>query len=76
MTVTYDGLDAKIYLNGDIKDNVNCPGSITTTNMPLLVGAEPSPTGSHADFYDGIIDEVRIYSRSLSDVEILRIYEQ
>jgi hypothetical protein len=38
--------------------------------MPLLLGENPEATGR---FYDGLLDEVRIYDRALSAAEILAL---
>ena len=62
--LTYDGTTARFYVNGNLTaTTVKSHGS---NNNPLLIGSWN--TGS--EFYDGLIDEVRIYTRTLSQSEI------
>ncbi len=75
--VTYDGSAAKIYLNGELEDTISASGSITTSNEPLTIGAEPGGGGtSFSAYLNGAIDDVRIYNRALSDTEIKNLYEE
>jgi len=56
--LSFDGSHAKIYLNAEEMDDVSHPVGIETTNVPLLIGADPG--GTVACFFNGVIDEVRI----------------
>ncbi|MFB0555735.1 MAG: LamG-like jellyroll fold domain-containing protein, partial [Phycisphaerae bacterium] len=46
------------------------PDGVATNEMPLLLGENPEATGR---FYDGLLDDVRIYDRALSAAEILEL---
>jgi len=65
---------AKIYINGDL-----CSTSGSTVNTEDIQSAESliignfSAGGSH--HYDGLMDDVRIYHRTLSASEVKAIYE-
>jgi len=48
-------------------------GGVATNEMPLLLGENPEATGR---FYDGLLDEVRIYDRALSVDEIVKLAGQ
>jgi energy-converting hydrogenase Eha subunit F len=49
-------------------------GNITTTTYPLAIGTTSNGTAIQ-NVIQGIIDEIRIYNRALSDSEIKALYE-
>lgn len=61
----YDSTGAKIYVNG-VYASIN-PSSFSTTFSMMTVGNE-------AEVFNGAIDDVRYYTRTLSAAEILAIY--
>jgi hypothetical protein len=70
VVATIDTIDgAKIYLDGVLEGENPDTGGITvgSVNYPVLIGENAQATGR---FWDGLIDEVMIYSRVLSDAEI------
>lgn len=67
---------AKIFVNGIEQTTTTTgtiPSSIGDDSGRFHIGAEDSTT-SATNFYDGIIDEARLYNRILSPSEILQIY--
>ena len=68
VAATYDtNVGALVYINGVLDaSNANLDG-IDTNEMPLLLGDNPEATGR---FFDGMLDEVKIYNRALSAEEI------
>ncbi len=73
IATTYNGSELRIYINGKLDTyNSTLSGNITGNNDNIYVGAE---SGSISNF-DGLIDEVAIYNRSLDADEILRRYER
>lgn len=72
------GKSAKIYINGVEQATTTTgtiPSSIGNDEGYFAIGAEdstapPNPT----NFYDGLIDEVRLYNRALSSDEIHELY--
>ncbi|MDI6806682.1 MAG: hypothetical protein QMD14_02595, partial [Candidatus Aenigmarchaeota archaeon] len=54
----------KLYANGELKTSQALTGTISTNNLPLIIG----------DLFNGPIDEVRIYNRALSAEEISDLY--
>lgn len=62
--LTYDGTTTRLYVNGTLL--TSAAGTHSTNNDPLLIGAwTPS-----SEFFDGLIDEVRIHNRALTLAEI------
>ena len=72
---TYDGNDIRIYING-VPKNTNDTGefAVGTTDEPLYIGASfyGVKLGS---FFEGRIDDVRIYNRALTAQEIASRYQ-
>jgi len=62
--------EVHIYLNGVLKQTFDVTTVVTSTN-PLLIGKRTS-----GGFFNGSIDEVRIFNRALSATEIKRLYER
>lgn len=47
------------------------------TNIPLAIGAlYRGEYGYTSELFDGVIDDVRIYNRALSEVEIQELYHE
>jgi hypothetical protein len=66
-------IDGKLYevaANPDIVDNFGTGG--TPTHKPLLIGANPDT--SPLRFWNGLIDDIAIWSRALSAEEIAAIW--
>ena len=63
-TLTYDGTTARLYVNAGLRSSA--AGAHVTNNEPLMIGAwTPS-----SEFFDGLIDEVRIYRSPKSFVPL------
>jgi prepilin-type N-terminal cleavage/methylation domain-containing protein len=67
---TWDGNNAKIFLDGDSKISTTITGSLNTYTYPIRISLD---TGNQYPF-NGTIDEVRVYNRALSDQEIQALY--
>jgi hypothetical protein len=68
---TFNGTDIKVYLNGILKDITNAGGPIDDDNGILRIGSDDS-----GFYFDGTIDDVRIYDRALSAGEIEELYRE
>ena len=66
LATTYDGANQRFYVNGVLVATKAQTGSIAAGNQPLRIGGN-SVSG---EYFDGLIDEVRIYNRALSAAEI------
>lgn len=71
---TYDGSTMKIYVNGALENSKPQTGNIEATNYKLFFGTRAVNNIPTNMFFNGIIDEVKIYSRALSANEILEHY--
>ena len=58
VAATYDGTNITIYVNGEQTGTVLHSGSITNNTSPLFIGK----TGPSLAFYNGSLDEVKIWS--------------
>src|ERR1700741_3620737 len=66
VALTWDGSIMRLYINGVEAANKARTGTLQSTTTPLRIGTN-SPYG---EFFQGLIDEVRIYTRALSAAEI------
>jgi hypothetical protein len=66
LAVTYGGGSMRFYVDGALVATRALTGTITVSELPLRIGGN-APWG---EFFDGLIDEVRIYNRVLSAAEI------
>jgi hypothetical protein len=75
IAVTWDGNRMKAYLNGTASSQERLfTGLINATSEPVVIGYNADWGGGvGGDYFDGTIDEVRIYNRALSDSEIMAL---
>lgn len=78
IAVTYNG-DARVamlFVNAILQDtyNVRAGTNFVNRSTPVLIG-HSYITQYYNSFYDGILDEARIYNRALSCNDILALYE-
>ncbi len=65
---TYDGATLTMYLDGVAASN-RTVGPVEYTTDDLLLGCDID-TGVQVDHFDGVIDDVRVYTRELSGPEV------
>ena len=63
---TYDGATLRIYLNGVLASSTAGSGAITASSGDLRIGGN----SLWGEWFNGLIDEVRIYKQPLSAVDI------
>ena len=71
VTGTYDGVTQRVYINGTQTNSTNWSGSIATNGDPLDFGNMVA--GDNA-WYNGELDDFRIYDRVLSASEVMDLY--
>lgn len=67
---TFDGSNVRVYLDGVLIDTSPAVGSMDDDGLGLRIGSDDS-----GKEFDGQIDDVRIYNRPLSNMEVLVLYE-
>lgn len=72
IVLRYDGSDISIFVNGSLKNSTPRTGDITYSNMDLFIGT----TAQNTNFAKGVIDDIRIYDRALSDEEIQLLFNE
>ncbi len=68
----YDGGKLKLYVDGKLDGSKNAWGSIVTNDYSIYIGNSSQESGR---FFDGLIDDVRIYNYALSEDEVKSLYE-
>lgn len=71
LAYTFDGFVSKIYINGKLDATMAKTTSFSPNNLPLFLGRHLDDANPY--FFNGVMDEVRIYSRPLSQAEIQRL---
>jgi hypothetical protein len=66
LAVTYDGAALRLYVNGALAGTTGIVGTIATSTGPLKIGGN----GIWPEWWNGLIDEVRVYNRALGAAEI------
>ena len=66
LAVTYDGATLRIFVNGAQVATKAQTGAIATSTGVLRIGGN----NVWSEFFQGLIDEIRIYSRALTQAEI------
>ncbi len=76
LTVSYDNSYLYIYLNGSLMSTTACTGAFTANTKPLEVGhfGSLNPTSELGRWFNGSIDEVSVWNRSLTANEIRKMY--
>ncbi|MHC4457061.1 MAG: LamG-like jellyroll fold domain-containing protein [Planctomycetota bacterium] len=63
--------EAKIYIDGVLDNSGSLSQDIDPTGSNLYIGYKSDLSGA---YFDGLIDDVRIYERALSDEEVWQLY--
>lgn len=66
---TYDGAVMRIYVDGELQGTMERPGPIHPNSFKLCLGNFDE---GHQAHFQGLLDEVKLYNRALSPVEIAR----
>ena len=64
---TYDGANINVYLDGSLDGTIATTSPIGVNAANVLIGENPEAAGRN---WDGMIDDVRIYNRALSQAEL------
>lgn len=80
ITAFYDELMSRgaLYINGIEEASTNRPTFLDKNTLGFRIGAGQTHNGSTipGEFFDGCIDDIRIYNRGLTEPEILELYNE
>jgi MSHA biogenesis protein MshQ len=71
--VRYAPGDQRIYINGSLAGQANFDGTPQANSDPLQLGADQNTGGR---YFDGDMDELRIYNTALSPAQISALYQE
>ncbi|MCP5516574.1 MAG: hypothetical protein H7A45_04850 [Verrucomicrobiales bacterium] len=67
ITGVFDGAEARVYLNGELKGSLAVAAPIDTTDLALVIGGDD---GTRT--FNGVMDQVAFWNRALTEEEILQ----
>ncbi len=73
LAFTGDGTDVRGYSNASFQSSIGYDGTIAN-GRDVLIGGYSTNGNSKSRFFDGMIDDIRIYDRALSATEISELY--
>ena len=73
VVLTYNGSTFRYYINGKPDNTSNQSGTFEINNDSLVIGAD---IGGTDEFFDGKIDDVRIYNYDLTATQIKTLFNQ
>jgi|GEM_PF-1600706 uncharacterized protein (TIGR02145 family) len=71
VAATWDGINLRLHINGELDSEYSCPNSIPSITRNTFIGKVDNNTA----YFNGVIDEVRIHSSALASSEISQLYE-
>ena len=74
LAMTYDSKDLKLYVDGKLDGSAKLPGGIDFLGLPLRFSNNPAAPGE-AWGISGILDEVELWDKPMTDEEISKAYE-
>ena len=69
VAVTFDNTDVKFYVNGVLDHTENEPGTINDN-----AGLDLIFVNGESEWFEGSVDDVRVYNRALSEAEVGALY--
>ncbi len=75
VVATWDGTQWQVYVNGALKvSNISTGGTFGASTDSITIGADLfDALAGHPYYFNGIIDDILLYNRALSDSEVLHI---
>lgn len=77
VVATFDGAQYNVYVEGKLINTVNvASGSIGSSTIPMTIGRNLQNGTAYPYWFNGIMDDLRVYDRVLSKDEIEDYYDQ
>jgi hypothetical protein len=67
----YNGTESKLYLNGKLVSKAKGTTTFTPNETPVFFGR--TQNSQYPYYFNGIIDEIRIYNRALNATEVAEL---
>lgn len=67
---TWDGANMRVYVNGVLVNTTARTAALLTSTNPLSIGADWQSNMQVSEFFDGSMEDLRLYNRALSANEI------
>ena len=74
MVAIFDGSKMMLYVDGVIQNNITPTSTYSKPNSYLTLGRTKYSFGGDQRYFDGFIDDIRIYNRALSEYEIKELF--
>jgi hypothetical protein len=68
---TFENGTSKLYVNGVLKDSRQAPFAFTANPADLFIGKQDN--AQYPYWFNGVIDDIRIYNRALCDGEVKQL---
>lgn len=68
IVATYDGFNERLYVDGVLVDSAGNSAPLAFDTNPALIGCDDN--GGASEHFAGMLDELRIYKRALSQAEV------
>lgn len=69
--MTHDGEFNRIYVNGEMVNEVSAPGTLNSTALPFCMASNPVEGGQ---YFHGALDEVKLYNKAITAEEASKLY--
>ncbi len=76
IVTTYDNANLSLYVDDQLHMRVAYTNGLSINSMPLYIGWDPYYITSQQRYFNGEMDELRIYNRALSESEISDLYNE
>lgn len=72
VVLTFDGDTARVYVDGVLKSRYPSNTPIKTCNEGIIMGRNNFGVPTHPYGFKGLVDNIRLYNRALSDTEVVK----
>jgi len=74
LVANWNGTHINLYINGTLDNSISTSGTITFDTSSFNIGSREEFSAGNDFYFNGTIDEVQIYNRSLSAEQISALY--
>ncbi|HQU95361.1 MAG TPA: T9SS type A sorting domain-containing protein, partial [Saprospiraceae bacterium] len=69
--MTHDGVNNRIYVNGEMVNEVSAPGLLNSTALPFCMASNPVEGGQ---YFHGALDEIKLYNKAITAEEATKLF--